>query len=140
MAIVALGTSRCVICGSTDLERPYLATSGCPFPREHGLWRYCDGPMHFDCIENWEHRREFSRAYFTRARDRGLQRNEVAAEGPDWVLMVNAHWHELTLAEWPLRLVTRPAEWSDGLQRWLDQLAGHALLDARRISELVAQR
>lgn len=109
MAIIAHGTSRCVLCGDVNLSRPYLATSGIPFPREHHLWRFCDGPMHFDCAERWEHRREFSRAYFDRARNRAIERNELVGEGPDWVLSANAHWRELTLAEWPLRLITRPA-------------------------------
>ncbi len=66
MAIID-NDSRCVIC-IEKLERPYLATSGVAFPAEHRLNKYCDAPLHQDCVENWDDRIEFSEGYYNLSR------------------------------------------------------------------------
>lgn len=50
MAIIMEGLTSCPIRGSTDLSKPYTATSGVVFPEGDELWRYCDAPLHLECL------------------------------------------------------------------------------------------
>ena len=76
--------SRCPICDGL-LDRPFTATSGVAFPRGHRLWRYCDAPLHFDCLAAWPDREEFSRAYFVSALANGWR-------GRATILRATARW------------------------------------------------
>ncbi|MGE6760607.1 hypothetical protein ACQKGO_21490 [Corallococcus interemptor] len=52
MAMIIKGFTSCAICGSTDLSKPYTATSGVFFDEGDELWRYCDAPLHLECLEH----------------------------------------------------------------------------------------
>lgn len=62
MALI-LSTTTCAICDE-KLDRPFLTTSGVAFVPGHPLFEFCDAPLHFDCVEAWPSRIEFSEAYF----------------------------------------------------------------------------
>jgi hypothetical protein len=86
MAIIH-GQSRCAICDAAALDRPFIATSGLAFPPTDALWKFCDAPLHQDCLAAWEHRIRFARRYFDRAyeavwKDQGL----LLLEGEGWFL------------------------------------------------------
>lgn len=86
MAIIH-AQSRCAICDGAAMDRPFIATSGVAFPPTDALWRFCDAPLHQDCLATWEHRGRFARGYFERVResvwkDQGL----LLLEGEGWFL------------------------------------------------------
>ena len=118
MALLTSDT-RCPICNE-KLNRPFTATSGGVFPREHPLWKYCDAPLHFDCLESWPYRVEFSEGYFkaiTHYHESGKggfllikERNWIFATGP---CAINSfpYYVEIRFREWPFRLYSRWGEW-----------------------------
>jgi hypothetical protein len=150
--------SRCAIC-EKPLDRPYTATSGCAFESDHHLWRYCDAPLHLDCLSDWPLRREFSRGYY----DRSLGAFRAGPRGGT-VLVVRDAWFlacgpvlednqttrllkatpgapyyvEAVLADWPLRLYSRWHAWEGYIDGGFRQtLVGPALDAAEQvISEL----
>ncbi len=80
--------SVCAICGE-KLDRPYTATSGVAFPREHRLYRYCDAPLHYDCFETWADRKAFAGRYFEgrlHSYRVGIT-GHLLAEGMSWALI-----------------------------------------------------
>jgi hypothetical protein len=119
MAII-LANSTCAICGRV-LDRAYTATSGCAFPEGHPLWRYCDAPLHLDCLERWPHREEFSKGYFDSAVEmRRLGYGQLLARGESWALVCGPlvsgglpYFAEVRLTDWPLRFYSKWDDWSD---------------------------
>ncbi len=138
MAVIIRGKSRCAICRDTDLNRPFIATSGIAFPPTDALWKFCDAPLHQDCLATWEHRIRFARGYFERARE-AVWRNQglLLLEGPGWFLRCGGplsedllrragaaplfngaragepFFAEVRLAEWPKALYTRWNDWPE---------------------------
>ena len=136
MAIIMEGKTPCAICGRMDLNRPFTATSGCAFPENDELWRYCDAPLHLDCLARWENRVRFSRAYFDMWRDAAKSgMGFVLREGSDWMLRCGPakpsqapHYAEIDLVEWPMRLYSKWGEWAENIARGFCQgLSGPAL-------------
>ena len=111
--------SRCAICDEA-LDRPFTATSGNAFPREHRLSRYCDAPLHLDCLATWPDREEFSLEYFVGSFARTWR-------GPGTVLRATARWYlgcgppvgltpyfaSVHLRDWPFTLYSRWADWTE---------------------------
>lgn len=118
MALIFPG-STCAICDG-PLDGAYTATSGCAFPEGHDLWRYCDAPLHLDCLERWPQREQFSRGYFEMAvEQRRLGYGHVLARGASWVLVCGPraedglpYFAEVRLADWPFRLYSKWGEWA----------------------------
>ena len=136
MAIIMEGLTSCPICGSTDLSKPYTATSGVFFDEGDELWRYCDAPLHLECLEHWQHRERFARGYFDLWRDQVTQGNGVLlAESPLWILRcgpakpeATPYFVEVDLAEWPIRLYSRWERWADYAEHpYREGLTGEAL-------------
>ena len=117
MALI-FADSTCAICGER-LDRPYTATSGCAFPEAHPLWRYCDAPLHLDCLERWPQRGQFSRGYFDAAvEQRRSGYGHLLAQGETWVLVCGPHvedntpyFAEVRLPDWPFRLYSKWGDW-----------------------------
>ncbi|NRD52826.1 hypothetical protein [Corallococcus exiguus] len=136
MAIIMEGLTSCPICGSTDLSKPYTATSGVAFPEGDELWRYCDAPLHLECLAHWPHRERFSRGYFDLWRDESMSGHGVLlAEAPRWLLRcgpakpeAEPYYVEVRIADWPMRLYSRWAQWPDySAQQYRQGLIGEAL-------------
>ncbi|MGE6760612.1 hypothetical protein ACQKGO_21515 [Corallococcus interemptor] len=136
MAIILEGLTSCPICGSTDLSKPYTATSGAFFDEGDELWRYCDAPLHLDCLEHWPHRERFSRGYLDLLRAEAKQGNGVLlAEAPLWLLRcgpakpeATPYYVEVHLADWPIQLYSRWEQWTDySANTYREGLAGAAL-------------
>lgn len=136
MAIIMEGKTPCAICGETDLNRPFTATSGCAFPPSDELWRFCDAPLHLDCLAGWDQRVRFSRAYFDMWRE--AARNGmglVLREGNGWMLRCGPsmpgeapYYAEIDLVEWPIRLYSRWNDWTESLSGgFVRELVGPAL-------------
>lgn len=154
MALILQGVTRCPICESTDLTRAYLATSGGFFPEGHELWRFCDAPLHLDCLERWPDRRRFARGYFDLWRDECLRGHGVLlAERSSWLLRcgpakadADPYYAEVRLSEWPLRLYSRWDEWShyvakgyrDGLLGQVLDAADEAMSQVRDVAPTVS--
>lgn len=129
MALIHAG-SECAICGK-PLDRPYTATSGCAFAPDAPLFRYCDAPLHLDCLAEWPARQEFARAYYEGSL--GAYR-----QGPGNLLHLTESWFlacgpiveegsvsaklllsqagepvfaEVRLKDWPFRLYSGWREW-----------------------------
>ena len=139
MALI-FADSTCAICGER-LDRPFTATSGCAFPEGHPLWRYCDAPLHLDCLERWPHRERFSRRYFDLAvGEHGAGYGHILAGGESWVLVCGPHTKNKTpyfaavrLPDWPLRLYSRWERWPDFINGgYKEGLGGAALAAAER--------
>ncbi len=135
MAMMSVGHTPCAICGVADF-RPYTATSGCAFPESDELWRYCDAPLHLDCLALWDKRIRFSRGYFDMRRDAATSGlGLVLSEGPDWMLRCGPatpssapYYVEIDLAEWPMRLYSKWGEWAENVNGGLCRgLVGPAL-------------
>lgn len=62
MALIT-AESTCAICQERfEPDEPLFATWGV-FPVPHGLYRFCDAPMHWNCYAEWPHRLVFAAAY-----------------------------------------------------------------------------
>ncbi|HEY2405346.1 MAG TPA: hypothetical protein VGI10_05070 [Polyangiaceae bacterium] len=146
MAIIHEG-SCCGICGER-LDRPYTATSGCAFEPRHLLFRFCDAPMHLDCLAAWPHREQFSKGYYDGALQAYATRlGSVLHLAEDWFLAcgptVDANspsvkymgarpgepvYAEVRLVRWPFRLYSKWAEWDEYVTRgYCEGLEGVAL-------------
>ena len=146
MALI-FADSTCAICGER-LDRPYTATSGCAFSEEHPLWRYCDAPLHLDCLARWPSRVEFSRGYFDQTIEmRRAGYGHILARGQSWALVCGPrvinrlpYFAEVRLADWPFRLYSRWGQWADfvsgGYARGLE---GVALAAAERVMDEVRE-
>ncbi len=135
MALI-LPNSVCAICGE-NLDRPYTATSGVAFAKEHRLYRYCDAPLHNDCFEKWPDRTEFVGGYFQstlHSFKAGLT-GHLLAEGVNWALIcgpyartdlrpaVEAGWFSAEAAEdMKEKLGDKPQYVTVILSEWLAQL------------------
>jgi hypothetical protein len=119
MAIIH-SASTCAICGE-PLDRAFTATSGCAFGEEHPLWRFCDAPLHLDCLERWPLREQFSRGYFdntVEGRKRGY--GHLLFQAETWVLVCGPVWNtgwpyfaEVQLTDWPFRLYSQWERWDE---------------------------
>jgi hypothetical protein len=127
--------SRCAICRGS-LDRPYTATSGCAFPREHRLHAYCDAALHFDCLAKWPDRQKFSKGYFIRAFAYHWRGGApLLAATARWFLGSGPpidggrpHYAVVRLRDWPFKLYSSWTEWTpfvnEGYRR---ELVGPAL-------------
>jgi hypothetical protein len=110
--------SRCAICGA-PLTRLFTATSGCAFPPDHRLFRFCDAPLHLSCLEAWADREEFARAYYDQALGSWRRKyGTLLHETRDWSLGCGPatppafpYYAEVRLSDWPIRLYSRLGEW-----------------------------
>jgi hypothetical protein len=155
MALI-LSDSRCAICAEL-LDRPFTATSGCAVTADHRLWRYCDAPLHFSCLEAWSSREEFSCLYFDRslrAYSEG-QAGTLLEAGDSWLLACGPavtegtasilsvqpgqpYFAEVVLARWPFRLHSRLNEWNDYVTAgFRSGLIGEALVAAEDTMSIV---
>ncbi|MBN8226152.1 hypothetical protein JYK02_01365 [Corallococcus macrosporus] len=149
MAMIIKGFTSCAICGSTDLSKPYTATSGVAFPKEDELWRFCDAPLHFDCLARWPHRERFSRGYFDLWKDDSVLANGVLSGGRAWVLRcgpakreADPYYAEVRLSDWPMRLYSRWEQWTDfaahqyreGLEDEALKAADAAMAEVRKVA------
>ena len=147
MALITSDT-RCPICNE-KLDRPFTATSGCVFSPEHPLWGYCDAPLHFDCLESWVHRVEFSEAYFNAV----VQYHESGNGGHllkkdvNWILatgpcVINSlpYYVEVRFREWPFRLYSRWQEWDKFISsEFRNGIIGNALQLAEQTMDTIIQ-
>lgn len=119
MALIYDG-STCAICDG-KLDRPYTATSGVAFEPPHPLYKYCDAPLHFDCLESWPHRVEFPEGYFNLPIGvAGKYGYRLISRTSEWMLLA---WHiadepfardiEIRMRTWPFRLGPRWANWDN---------------------------
>lgn len=54
--------SRCAVCGDLLAKgQSVFATSGVWLPRDHPLWKFCDAPIHWECLATWPEREAFAR-------------------------------------------------------------------------------
>ena len=157
MAII-FPDSTCALCGEL-LDRPYTATSGVAFPLSDPLYRYCDAPLHFDCLERWPERPVFSAAYFEMAVSHFRNRAHLLIEQIEWVLGAGPtqrnqpsegftqrftndwpYYAEVRLRDWPFRLYTHWDDWDAFLARdYREGLVSEALQVAERVMTEVRQ-
>src|SRR3954463_12402768 len=112
--------SRCAICHDR-LDRPYTATSGTAFPSKHRLFRYCDAPLHLDCLATWPDREEFSERYFVRRlADYWRGRRETLLKATERCFLVCEPSHgaspffaSVDLRDWPFRLYSEWPNWTE---------------------------
>ncbi len=64
MAIVILGKTECPLCCEV-IAAGQVTVAGQHFIQtpSHPLWRYSDAAMHYDCFQNWLHRKAFVEEY-----------------------------------------------------------------------------
>lgn len=149
--------SRCAICRE-PLTRPFTAPSGCAFAPEDPLFRYCDAPLHLDCLADGPSRERFSRAYFDASiasyragcgallHDAGawfLTCGPIVGAGSPAVTYTGAcpgepiH-AEVRLADWPFRLYASWRGWDAYLREDFEEgLCGAALDAATRVASEV---
>ena len=117
MALIFPG-SRCAICNE-ELSQLYLATSGCAFPPEHRLFKFCDAPLHLSCLEEWDDREEFAGAYHDLELDSWRRgRGTLLHLDDKWFVGVGPsappstpRFAQVRLRDWPLRLYTQFDDW-----------------------------
>ena len=143
--------SVCALCGET-LDRPFLATSGCAFPQEHRLWRYCDAPLHVDCLQDWPDRVEFCSAYYRQRLDQYAEEKWfVLASGDGWFCgkalpypgsvfaEEDNKFVEVRVEDWPITFPIEAGRWSEFLEsEWQSlgvQLHGYALARAQVVMQ-----
>ena len=143
MAIV-FESSTCALCGALVRERPYTATSGVAFESTHPLFRYCDAPLHFDCLERWPQRVAFSQAYFFGPVAMSVcvppERRALLYFGGELALLCgpatppeSPYYAEVLLRQWPCRLYSKLAEWPDFVAGgYRTPLVGEALVAAEQ--------
>ena len=151
MALIFPG-STCALCRE-PLDRPYTATSGVVFPAGSHLYRYCDAPLHFDCLERWPDREAFSAGYFDRALTHFRDRANLLVERANWILGCGPtrrnqlpdgmaqrldndlpYYAEVCLSDWPFRLYTYWSDWERFLAGgFREGLAGEALQVSERV-------
>lgn len=139
MAIIIQGFTKCPICGGS-LDRPYTATSGCAFAEGHTLFRYCDAPLHFSCLEGWEHRHEFSKEYFDLACEDARQRPRgLLLDGEGWALICGPavtgkkpYYIQVRFRDWPMTLHARWQQWESFFSEdRIKELEGSAIREAQ---------
>jgi hypothetical protein len=129
----------CPICreGFHD-GRPYTGTSGVVFPSGHPLYQYCDAGLHFECLEGWADRGEFSKGYFEMKRRGFISIGTLLSEGPGWILGCGPapldrapYYVEIDLEGWPCRLYSRWDNWGAFcFGKYKEGLSGQALAAA----------
>ena len=157
MALIFPG-STCALC-EEPLDKPYTATSGVVFPKSHRLYRFCDAPLHFECLERWPDREAFSAGYFDEALKHFRNRANLLAERPDWILGAGPtkhnqkpsdilkrlnnelpHYAEVRLPDWPFRLYSYWTDWDAFLAgSYQEGLAGEAIGVSDKIMAEVKQ-
>lgn len=130
---------ECPICkGGFADGRAYTGTSGVMFVPPHPLYEFCDAGLHFDCLERWPHRLEFSRGYFEGHRAAFIHYGTLLASEPSWILGCGPapidkepYYAEVDLADWPCRLYSRWHAWDSFLAGgYADGIVGEALIAA----------
>ena len=139
-------SSKCVICGEL-LDRPYTTTWGVFFPVGSSLYRYCDAALHFDCLEKWPERAEFSAGYYNAALENYRSSGNILIEQDNWILGCGPtrhnkppewmsgrlrnelpHYAEVRLPNWPFRLYSYWSDWDTFIDvGYQEGLAGEAL-------------
>ena len=128
----------CPICyGNFKDGRPYTGTSGVVFVRPHPLYEYCDAGLHFECLEKWAHREEFSTGYFLQKREMFQAMGTLLYEGSGWILgcgpalpSKEPYYAEIDLAEWPCRLYCRWQDWESFLSSSYRKGLGNGALES----------
>lgn len=138
-------SSTCAICKG-PLDRPYTATSGLVVDMPLALLKFCDAPLHFDCLEVWPHRAAFSEAWY----EARVPRDDA---GPHPVLIRTArfalvagpalpgadpHYVEVLQRDWPVRLYSRWAAWNEFVKDGFKaRLLGASLSASEMVMETV---
>ncbi|HID31277.1 MAG TPA: hypothetical protein EYP19_14940 [Desulfobacterales bacterium] len=131
---MSIFSNECVICGKKFKKGElYLSTSGCAFPQEHRLWKYCDAPMHLLCLESWPDREEFSEAYYVQRREQyDLEGFLILAERDDWFVGFIPPGRymgikgaedlvEIRIRDWPFVLYGKAGQWTEFINGgWLE--------------------
>lgn len=138
MAII-FPDSTCAICDG-KLDRLYIATSGCAFPPEHHLWKFCDAPLHLDCLEKWSHRNEFSKGYFEIHLNYCKNVGHLLAQHSRWILYCGPfvsgrlpYFASVSLTDWPFNLYSELKNWTEFAERDFQKgLSGEALSVAKQ--------
>jgi len=144
---------------------PYVATSGVAFPQDHRLWKYCDAPMHLDCLEQWPDREEFSLGYYESEYEhhQALGRN-ILGEGENWLLVCGPHrrsdlssfrfvgkitpadmplvpsYAKVVLRHWPFQLYSKWNDWTEYANTvYAECLTGKALEAAHAVMNEVRE-
>lgn len=148
MAIIIQGFTKCPIC-NCDLDRPYTATSGCAFPEGHYLFKFCDAPLHYTCVEKWEHRQEFSRGYFDEACLFAQQRPAgLLIKEEEWALICGPavkgkkpYYVQIRNRDWPITLHYKWEEWNSLLSGgYTAQMEGDAVHAANEVVSILRER
>ena len=113
----------CPLC-QESLERPNLATSGCAFPQDHRLWRFCDTPIHIDCLQDWADRQEFCSAYHKQRLEQYSREGwPILAAGDGWFCgkplpypgafftAADADLIEIRVEDWPINFIAQMTTW-----------------------------
>ena len=145
MAIIHQG-SVCAICGE-KLDRPFTATSGLAFGPDHRLFKYCDAPLHFDCLETWTDRLGFSLGYYQghlQSHQNGY--GSLLYQADNWFLACGPevsglpYFAKVELKEWPNTLYSKFDKWTKYASgEYQTGLVGEALTSADKIMAEVSK-
>jgi hypothetical protein len=93
---------------------------------EHRLWRFCDAPIHIDCLQDWADRQEFCSAYYTqRLEQYHRERWYILAKGDGWFCgkalpypgsifaAIDDDLVEVMVEDWPIKFIARISGWSE---------------------------
>ena len=145
--------SCCALC-SGKLDRPFAGTSGVAFPFSHELNKFCDAPLHLDCLEKWGKRIEFFQAYYDQRRKQYSENNWlILAGGFGWFLgfippspaypgvpSEDYDLVELRLEAWPYVFFPHAKDWDrflDGV--WERDLAGAGPLARSSVESVIRE-
>jgi len=137
---------KCPICGGDFKDgRPYTGTSGVAFAPPSPLYEYCDAGLHFECLEKWGSRKEFSEGYYQLHVENFQSMGTLLFQGEDWVLGCGPapldkepYYAEVDLKEWPCRLKTNWQDWNNFINGdYKNDLYGEALIKSEEIIENV---
>lgn len=132
---------KCPICkGGFNDGRAYTGTSGVAFGPPHPLYEFCDAGLHFECLERWAPRADFSKGYFEGKRSTFMRYGTLLASEPSWILGCGPapidkepYYAEIDLVDWPCPLYSRWQSWDSFLAGgYTVGLVGEALVAATK--------
>ena len=139
---------NCPICNQNfNDDRAYTGTSGVAFPNDHPLFKFCDAGLHFDCLENWKHRKEFSKGYFDLKKETFDHMGTLLHQDENWILgcgpapiQNDPYYAEIVIKDWPCRLYAHWNEWDSFIKTGYQVgLVGEALIEAIEIVNKVSR-
>jgi hypothetical protein len=111
MPIIDVANKLCPLCETPIGAKPFVATWGVPFVPPHRLYEYCEATMHYECLEGWADRVEFSLGYFHQFVGTDERRNGyILARTENWVLMCGMY-QRITREEYPMLKKLRVKQW-----------------------------